>query len=49
MACQRLKDTAEKAKIDLSGQKEIQILLPYILKAAYGPMIIKKTLTQAKF
>lgn len=49
MACQRLKDAAEKAKIDLSGQKETQILLPYISMTADGPLNIEKTLTRAKF
>ena len=46
MAYQRLKDATEKAKIDLSGQKEAHILLPYILIAAFRPLNIKKTLTQ---
>lgn len=49
MACQRLKDAAEKAKIDLSGSKETQILLPYISMTAEGPLNVEKTLTRAKF
>ena len=49
MAMQRLKDAAEKAKIDLSGSKETQILLPYISMTSDGPLNIEKTLTRAKF
>lgn len=49
MACQRLKDAAEKAKIDLSGTKETQILLPYISMTSDGPLNVEKTLTRAKF
>ncbi len=49
MAMQRLKEAAEKAKIDLSGQKETQILLPYISMTAEGPLNIEKTLSRAKF
>ncbi|XQP55092.1 MAG: molecular chaperone DnaK [Mycoplasmoidaceae bacterium] len=49
MACQRLKDAAEKAKIDLSGSKETQILLPYISMTSDGPLNVEKTLTRAKF
>lgn len=49
MAMQRLKEAAEKAKIDLSGQKETQILLPYISMTAEGPLNVEKTLSRAKF
>ncbi len=49
MAMQRLKDAAEKAKIDLSGTKETQILLPYISMTSNGPLNVEKTLTRAKF
>ncbi len=49
MAMQRLKEAAEKAKIDLSGQKETQILLPYISMTADGPLNVEKTLSRAKF
>ena len=49
MAMQRLKEAAEKAKIDLSGQKETQILLPYISMTANGPLNVEKTLTRAHF
>lgn len=49
MAMQRLKDAAEKAKIDLSGQISTQILLPFISMNANGPVNIEKELTRAKF
>jgi len=49
MALQRLKDAAEKAKIDLSGTKETQILLPYISMTSNGPLNVERTLTRAKF
>ncbi len=49
MAMQRLKDAAEKAKIDLSGTKETQILLPYISMTSNGPLNVEKMLTRAKF
>jgi molecular chaperone DnaK len=49
MAMQRLKEASEKAKIDLSGQKETQILLPYISMTADGPLNVEKILTRAKF
>jgi len=49
MALQRLKDAAEKAKIDLSGTKETQILLPYISMTSDGPLNVEKTLTRAQF
>lgn len=49
MAMQRLKDAAEKAKIDLSGQLTTQILLPFIAMNENGPINIEKELTRAKF
>lgn len=49
MAMQRLKEASEKAKIDLSGQKETQILLPYISMTSEGPLNVEKTLTRAHF
>ena len=49
MAMQRLKEASEKAKIDLSGQKETQILLPYLSMTKDGPINVEKTLTRAAF
>ena len=49
MAMQRLKEASEKAKIDLSGQKETQILLPYLSMTKDGPINVEKTLTRAVF
>ncbi|AIV03549.1 HSP70 family molecular chaperone DnaK [Candidatus Malacoplasma girerdii] len=49
MAMQRLKEAAEKAKIDLSGSKETQILLPYLSMSKDGPINVEKTLTRATF
>lgn len=49
MAMQRLKDTAEKAKIELSGQLTAQIVLPFIAMNSNGPINIEKELTRAKF
>ena len=49
MAMQRLKEASEKAKIDLSGQKEVQILLPYLSMTKDGPINVEKTLTRAAF
>ena len=49
MAMQRLKEAAEKAKIDLSGQKETQILLPYLSMTQNGPINVEKALTRATF
>ena len=49
MAMQRLKDAAEKAKIELSGQLTAQILLPFIAMNENGPINIEKELTRAKF
>ena len=49
MAMQRLKEASEKAKIDLSGQKEVQILLPYLSMTSEGPINVEKTLSRVKF
>ena len=49
MAMQRLKDAAEKAKIELSGVTETQIVLPFIGMSSSGPINIEKTITRAEF
>ena len=49
MALQRLKEAAEKAKIELSNQTSTEINLPYITADATGPKHLVKTLTRAKF
>ena len=49
MAMQRLKEAAEKAKIELSGVTTSQISLPYITADATGPKHLETTLTRAKF
>lgn len=49
MALQRLKEAAEKAKIELSNQSSTEINLPYITADATGPKHLVKTLTRAKF
>lgn len=49
MAMQRLKDVAEKTKIELSSQLTAQIVLPFIAMNANGPINIEKELTRAKF
>ena len=49
MAHQRLKDAAEKAKIELSGVMSTAISLPFITADATGPKHIDMTLTRAKF
>ena len=49
MAMQRLKEAAEKAKIELSGVTSSQISLPYITADATGPKHLETTLTRAKF
>lgn len=49
MALQRLKDAAEKAKIDLSSVTTTQISLPFITADATGPKHLEMTLTRAKF
>jgi molecular chaperone DnaK len=49
MAMQRLKEAAEKAKIELSGVTTSSISLPYITADATGPKHLETTLTRAKF
>ena len=49
MAVQRLKEAAEKAKIELSGMTSTQISLPFITADATGPKHLDMTLTRAKF
>ena len=48
-ALQRLKESAEKAKIDLSGAQKTTISLPYITADATGPKHLEYELTRAKF
>jgi molecular chaperone DnaK len=49
MALQRLKEAAEKAKIELSSSAQTEINLPYITATASGPKHLVRTLTKAKF
>ncbi|MBE6658327.1 MAG: molecular chaperone DnaK [Ruminococcaceae bacterium] len=49
MALQRLKEAAEKAKIELSGMTSAEINLPFITADATGPKHFNATLTRAKF
>ena len=49
MAMQRLKEAAEKAKIELSGMQQTQINLPFITADATGPKHLDVSLTRAKF
>ncbi len=49
MAMQRLKEAAEKAKIELSGMTQSQINLPFITADATGPKHLDLTLSRAKF
>ena len=49
MALQRLKEAAEKAKIELSASMQTEINLPYITATATGPKHLVRTLTRAKF
>ena len=49
MAMQRLKEAAEKAKIELSSSTSTEINLPYIMPVAGVPKHLVKTLTRAKF
>ena len=49
MSLQRLKEAAEKAKIELSSASQTEINLPYITATASGPKHLVKTLTRAKF
>ncbi len=49
MALQRLKEAAEKSKIELSSSTQTEINLPYVTATASGPKHLVKTLTRAKF
>ena len=49
MATQRLKEAAEKAKIELSQNQQTQINLPFITATASGPLHMDESLTRAKF
>ena len=49
MAMQRLKEAAEKAKIELSGVQQTQINLPFITADSTGPKHLDVTLTRSKF
>jgi len=49
MALQRLKEAAEKAKIELSSSTQSSINLPYITASAEGPLHLDETLTRAQF
>ena len=49
MAMQRLKEAAEKAKIELSGMQQTNINLPFITADSTGPKHLDVTLTRAKF
>ena len=49
MALQRLKEAAEKAKVELSSSAQTEINLPYITATASGPKHLVRTLTKAQF
>jgi molecular chaperone DnaK len=49
MALQRLREAAEKAKIELSSSSETMINLPYITASAEGPLHLDEKLTRAQF
>jgi len=49
MALQRLKEAAEKAKIDLSSLNQTDVNLPFITADASGPKHLQMTITRAKF
>ncbi|GAA4138819.1 molecular chaperone DnaK [Actinomadura keratinilytica] len=49
MALQRLREAAEKAKIELSSSSETQINLPYITASAEGPLHLDEKLSRAEF
>ena len=49
MAMQRLREAAEKAKIELSSSMQTSINLPYITAGADGPLHLEETLTRAQF
>ncbi|GMQ75466.1 MAG: molecular chaperone DnaK [Gammaproteobacteria bacterium] len=48
LALQRLKETAEKAKVELSSSQQTEINLPYVTADASGPKHLNMTLTRAK-
>ncbi|MDP3699093.1 MAG: molecular chaperone DnaK [Nanoarchaeota archaeon] len=48
-AVQRLKEAAEKAKIELSSKTKVEISIPFITADQHGPKHIKEELTRAKF
>ncbi|MFD2550750.1 molecular chaperone DnaK [Bizionia sediminis] len=49
MALQRLKEAAEKAKIELSSAAQTEVNLPYVTATASGPKHLVRTLTRSKF
>src|SRR5438046_8323777 len=49
MAMQRLKEAAEKAKIELSAVQETTVNLPFITATSEGPKHLDERLTRAKF
>src|SRR5213082_2213943 len=49
LAMQRLRESAEKAKIELSGAQSTNINLPYITAGAEGPLHLDVTITRAEF
>ncbi|MCA0330298.1 MAG: molecular chaperone DnaK [Actinobacteria bacterium] len=49
MAMQRLREAAEKAKIELSSSMQTSINLPYITASAEGPLHLDETITRAQF
>jgi molecular chaperone DnaK len=49
MALQRLREAAEKAKIELSSSSETQVNLPYITASAEGPLHLDEKLTRSQF
>ena len=49
MAMQRIKEAAEKAKVELSGVLQVNINLPFVTADASGPKHLDITLTRAKF
>ncbi len=49
MALQRLKEAAEKAKVELSSSTQAEINLPYVTATASGPKHLVRTLTRAQF
>jgi len=49
MALQRLKETSEKAKIELSNVQQTEVNLPFITADASGPKHLQKTLSRARF